>query len=405
MIAFRYLRARRADGFVSLITGLSFAGIALGVATLIIVMAVMNGFRIELVKRILGVNGHIVVTAIGRDLPEYPALVEALRPVPGVINASPMLETQLMISHGNRARGIVLRGHTPQGLAALTPVSSNIRAGALSDLNTGDTLAIGQRLADILGVRIGDTVTLLSPRGVATPFGTAPRLRGFRVAAVFDMGMSLYDETFVFMNMSTASAFLNRPPTGINVLVADPDRVGRAMPAVIAALGDGYNPITWQEANDTFFAALAVERNVMFLILSLIVLVAALNIISGMTMLVKDKTADIAVLRTIGAKRGTVLRVFTLAGASIGCAGTVLGTLVGVLFCHYIEPIRQGIARLLGVSLFDPKVYFLARMPAEVLFSDVAFTAGLALVLSVVAALYPALRAARLQPVEALRYG
>ena len=405
MIAFRYLRARRADGFVSLITGLSFVGIVLGVATLIIVMAVMNGFRIELVQRILGVNGHAVITAVGRDLPEYPALLEAVRGVPGVVSASPTVETQLMISHGNRARGIVLRGHTPEALAALTPVSHNVRAGSLQALQAGNALALGARLADILGVRVGDTVTLLSPRGTVTPFGTAPRIRPYRVGAVFDMGMSLYDETFVFTDLRAASELLNRPPTALNVFVKNPDRVGEIMPALNAALGDDYQALTWQEANDTFFAALAVERNVMFLILSLIILVAALNIVSGMTMLVKDKTADIAVLRTIGAGRGAILRVFTLAGAAIGIAGTVVGTAAGLLFCHYIEPIRQGLSRALGVSLFDPKVYFLARMPAEVLSSDVVFTASMALSLSIVAALYPAFRAARLQPAEALRYG
>ncbi len=410
LIALRYLRARKQDGFVSLITALSFIGIALGVATLIVVMAVMNGFRAELVKSILGVNGHLSIASYGRDLAEYDDIIKHVQAVPLVQRVVPIVESQLMITTAARARGVVMRGVPLEALQALKPLADNMKQGKLEHLQQPNTVILGQRLADGLGVGVGEKISLLSPRGQATPFGTAPRVRSYVVAGIFNMGMSLYDDSFVFMSLQNAQAFTDRTATGIEIFVQNPDATDKLLPPVRAAIDPDPNQrpyalTTWQQANDTFLSALAIERNVMFLILSLIVLVASLNIVSSMTMLVKDKTTDIAVMRTMGASRGMVLRVFMMAGAAIGIVGTSVGLVAGLLFCANIETVRQVISRLLGVSLFDPKVYFLSKMPAQVIVSDVVAVAGMAFVLSVLAALYPALRASRLQPAEALRYG
>jgi lipoprotein-releasing system permease protein len=297
------------------------------------------------------------------------------------------------------------RGVRESDLQKLTEVSGNVLMGSLDSFKQGE-VALGSRLARKLGVSVGDKITLLSPRGTSTPFGTAPRVRAFKVGAIFEIGMSEYDSTFIFMPLGAAQNFL-KTGNGVNALelrIKDPDRVDEEVLPVAQAAGSCCDVVTWQQTNSSFFSALQVERNVMFLILTLILVVAALNIISGLIMLVKDKGRDIAVLRTMGATRGSVLRIFFISGASIGVLGTLAGFVLGVVFCLNIEPLRQFLSSLSGTELFSPEVYFLSRMPAEVDVSEVTSVVLMALGLSFAATLYPAWRAASLDPVEALRY-
>ena len=406
MIAWRYLRARRRDGFISVIAGFSFLGITLGVATLIIVMAVMNGFRTELVNHVLGVNGHLTVAEYGRDIRDYEQKINAIEKIPGVKHAGAMIEAQIMMSANNRNAGVMIRGQSLDMLKRTPLIRDNIKSGSLKALKDGSAVALGSKLAFKLGVGAGDAVTLISPQGRTTPFGTAPRIKSYQVGAIYEMGMSLYDDTFVFMHLPEAQEFFLKPGavSVLDIHVENPDKAETLAPAIIQALNGSAFVTSWQESNKTYFSALAVERNVMFLILSLIILVAALNIISGMIMLVKDKGGDIAVLRTVGASKGAVLRIFFMTGAAIGVTGTLAGLVIGIVFCANIESVRQGISHLLGVPLFDPDVYFLAKMPAEMTVSDTASVIVMALLLTFIATIYPAQRAARLNPAEALRY-
>jgi len=405
LLAFRYLRARRKEGFISVIAGFSFVGIMLGVATLIIVMSVMNGFRTELLSRILGLNGHMFVRGVAGYITDYDSVADKVRNVNGVINVMPLVEGQVMASTPANASGALVRGVRESDLQHLTEVSGNVLMGSLDAFKDGE-VAVGSRLARKLGVSVGDKITLLSPRGTSTPFGTAPRVRAFKVGAIFEVGMSEYDSTFIFMPLTEAQNFL-KTGDGVNALelrIADPDRVNESVLPVAQAAGPCCDVVTWQQTNSSFFSALQVERNVMFLILTLILVVAALNIVSGLIMLVKDKGRDIAVLRTMGATRGSVLRIFFISGASIGVLGTLAGFALGLVFCLNIEPLRQFLSSLSGTELFSPEVYFLSRMPAEVNASEVTSVVLMALGLSFAATLYPAWRAASLDPVEALRY-
>lgn len=406
MVSLRYLRARRREGFISVIAGFSFAGIMLGVATLIIVMAVMNGFRTELLGKILGLNGHMMVRALGTNVSEFDAVAEAIRNVNGVTRVAPMVEGQVMGSSTNGAAGAYVRGMRERDLQELTAVSDNILNGSLADFDTNGGVALGSRLAGALRVAVGDQVTLLSPRGAVTPFGTAPRVRSYPVVAIFQIGMSEYDSSVMFMGLEEAQQFfrVGDAVTALEVMVESPDEVNDYVGPVAQAAGPLLRVWTWQQTNQSFFSALQVERNVMFLILTLILLVAALNIISGLIMLVKDKGRDIAVLRTMGASRGSVMRIFFIAGAAIGVLGTLAGFVLGTVFCANIESLRQGLSALTGTELFSPEVYFLTHMPAEMDPMEVASVVLMSLVLSFGATLYPAWRAASLDPVEALRY-
>jgi len=406
MLALRYLRARRKEGFISVIAGFSFVGIMLGVATLIIVMSVMNGFRIELFDKILGLNGHMLVRPLGGEFTDYAKVADRIKQVPGVEHVLPIVEGQALISTKAASNGAFVRGVREDDLKSLTAVSSNIRFGTLDGFGESRGVAIGIRLANALGVRLGDSITVVSPRGASTPFGTAPRVVRYPVKAIFEIGMSEYDATIAFLPLAQAQKFFNLKDEAqiVEVLIDNPDNVEAMRPAIAAAAGNEMQITDWRQRNATFYNTLQVERNVMFLILTLIVLVAALNIISGMIMLVKDKGRDIGILRTMGAGRGAIMRVFFITGASIGVVGTLAGLILGVVVCWNIESIRQFISWVTSTELFSADVYFLARLPAKMDVGEIVTVVVMALTLSILATLYPSWRAARLAPVEALRY-
>jgi len=406
MLSLRYLRARRREGFISVIAGFSFLGIMLGVATLIIVMAVMNGFRQELLSKILGLNGHLLIQPLESPLTDYAAVADRISKVDGVYLAAPLVEGQALASSPFNASGVVVRGMLGSDLSKLSQISSNIKQGTLDGFDNGQGLAVGRRLAEQLSVRAGDNITLVSPRGAVTPMGTTPRIKAYKIAAVFEIGMSEYDSAFVFMPLSEAQAYFNRAGdvTAIEIYTDDPDRIDRFRQPVTDAAARPIYMIDWRRRNATFFNALQVERNVMFLILTLIVLVAALNIVSGLIMLVKDKSSDIAILRTMGATQGAMMRVFLITGASIGVVGTFVGFLLGTVVCLNIEEIRRFLSWLTNTELFSPELYFLSKLPADMNLKETLAVLVMALGLSLLATLYPSWRAARLDPVEALRY-
>jgi lipoprotein-releasing system permease protein len=407
MLSARYLRARRKEGFISVIAGFSFLGIMLGVATLIIVMAVMNGFRKELLDKILGLNGHIAVQPFESPLTDWKDVADRISRVPGIRLAAPVVDGPALASSPLNATGVFIRGIRAEDLNALTLVAKNITQGTLEGFNERQGVAIGRRLADQLSLHVGDSITLVSQKGAVTPMGVMPRIKPYRIVAVFEIGMSEYDATIVLMPLPDAQAFFNRPDdvSSIEVFTADPDRVEAFRKSVTEAAGRPVLLLDWRGRNSPFFDALQVERNVMFLILTLIVLVAALNIISGLIMLVKDKGSDIAILRTMGTTQGSIMRIFLITGASIGVAGTLTGVLVGLVICANIDSIRQFLSRLTNTDLFPRELYFLSKLPAEIDFSQTTAVVVMALTLSFLATLYPSWRAARLDPIDALRYG
>lgn len=406
MLSGRYLRARRREGFISVIAGFSFLGIMLGVATLIIVMAVMNGFRKELLDKILGLNGHLLVQPLESPLTDWKDVSDRIAQVQGIRLAAPVVDGQGLGSSPFNASGVFIRGIRSQDLVNLTSIAKNIKQGTLEGFDDGQGVAIGRRLADQLSLHAGDSITLVAPKGAVTPMGTTPRIKPYKVAAVFEIGMSEYDSSFVFMPLAEAQAYFNRnnDVTAIEIFTSNPDKVEQFRKLVTEAAGRPIFLVDWRQRNSTFFNALQVERNVMFLILTLIVLVAALNIVSGLIMLVKDKGQDIAVLRTMGASQGAVMRIFLITGASIGVVGTLTGFIVGLLICLNIETIRLFLSWLTNTDLFDPTLYFLSKLPAEIDPGETSAVVIMALTLSFLATLYPSWRAARLDPVEALRY-
>lgn len=406
LLAFRYLRARRKEGFISVIAVFSLLGIFLGVGTLIVVMAVMNGFRQELLSQILGVNGHLAVYGLSDTIEDYDDVAARIREVQGVVAAVPQVQGQVMVTAGEKAGGGIVRAMKPEDLRERPRIAGNIVAGTLDDFQGEHVVAIGEDMAQQFRVGVGDTITLLSPQFTVTTVGSMPRIKTYQVVAIFDIGMYEYDSTFVYMPLEAGQLFFKQPgrANAIEVFVANPEEVGRIRVQIREAAGIDYRTLDWQEANASFFNAITVERNVMFLILSLIILVAAFNITSGQYMLVKGKGRDIAILRTMGATRGTILRIFFLSGATIGIVGTVLGVVGGVLFAENISVIQGWVESLAGTKVFDETVYFLSRLPAELDWMEVVQVVGMSLGLSFLAPLLPAWRAARLDPVEALRY-
>jgi lipoprotein-releasing system permease protein len=405
MVAFRYLRARRQEGFISVIAIFSLLGIMLGVATLIITMAVMDGFRVELLSRILGFNGDINVYAAQGQLSNYAALADQVKMLPGIVAARPVVEGQVMATSKGGASGALVRGMSAADLAAQKLIAQHIDAKALAGFS-GDSVIVGSRLAFRLGLKVGDSITFISPNGSVTAFGTVPRIKSYTIAGTFTVGMYEFDNGVAFMPLDAAQTFFNlaNAVSSLELMVANPDDVHAYDREIVAALGPQVRVFDWQQSNLSFFNAVEVERNVMFLILTLIIVVAAFNIISSMIMLVKDKSHDIAILRTMGATRGMILRIFMLSGASVGIVGTVAGWILGVEFATHIEAIRQFIQSIIGTDLFAAEIYFLTQIPARIDPTEVTTVLAMAFGLSFLATIYPSWRAARLDPVEALRY-
>jgi lipoprotein-releasing system permease protein len=419
MLALRYLRARRREGFISVISFFSFLGIMLGVATLIVVMAVFNGFHAELLGKILGFSGHAAVFRNDQDpIVGYKALQERLSKVDGVTRVISLVEGQAMVSSLKNATGALVRGIGEDDLAKLPDVNNKDLKTAISTPGTLDEkpslqgfvkaggVAIGDGMARRHQLALGSTITLIAPNGPDTVIGNTPRIRDYPVVAIFKMGMSDYDDSVVYMPIEEAMDFFstNNGATSLEIMVQDPDEVGGQVAALLHAAGPDLSVQTWQTRNVAFFNALAVERNVVIMVVSLVVLVAALNIISGLFMLVKDKGSNIAILRTMGATKGAIMRIFFITGAAIGTLGTFAGLGIGLLICVNADNIRKGIQWLSGVDPFNPEFYYLASLPAKIDYTQTFWIVFFALVMSYLATLYPSWKAARLDPVEALRY-
>lgn len=439
MVAGRYLRARRKEAFISVIASLTMVGVAIGVATLIVVMSVMNGFRAELLTKILGLNGHFTAYPIEREFTDYKETVAALEQIDGVSFAVYFVEGQVLASGQGSSTGVTVRGMDEENLKKLELLYNSAEQGGWDQWDETKGIAIGYRLAQTLGVSLGDQVQIINPDGAMTPFGSTPQIRSYPVNVIFDLGMVEFDSFFMYMPLEPAQDYfkmvkevlkpgaqppatgpLDPPPTDEQIDAAY-DRVGEASAAEIF-IDDPDNttvmrqrlqadpsarPLVltdWQQRNETFFSALQVERVVMFTILSMIIIVAAFNIISSLIMLVKDKSADIAVLRTMGATRGAIMRIFSITGTTIGVVGTLSGVVLGLIVAANAEPLRAFVSNTLGVAIFPPEVFFLSSLPSKTDPMEVTVVVCLALGLSFLATLYPAWRAAQYDPVEALRY-
>lgn len=406
MTSWRYLRAKRKEGFISVITGFAFTGIALGVATLIIVMSVMNGFKAELLNRILGINGHIsIVSSAGFPFNNYKKAVADLQSIEGIDTVIPLIEKQLLVSSAHGAEGAMVRGINSEDILRKKVMRDGFAKVDTADFKD-DVVVLGDRLAHKLGVHIDDEVTLISPNGKITAFGSVPRIKSYRVIGTFNMGMFEYDSNYIFMPLEAAQKYfgLKNAVSVIDVSLQDESKLPQMRSMLQRSVSLDAYVYDWKQTNSAFFNAIDVERNVMFLILTLIILVAAFNIITGLIMLVKDKSRDVAVLRTMGATRGMIMRIFVTDGAFIGVIGTAIGVTIGLLFCYNIEAIRQLLQKLSGRELFSSEIYFLSQLPAKVDNTEVLLVVAVTLILSFLATLYPAYRASKYNPAEALRY-
>jgi lipoprotein-releasing system permease protein len=408
-IALRYLKAKRKEGFISVIAIFSFVGIMIGVATLIIVMSVMNGFRYELVGRILGINSHLTVYSRADGIENYQKLVDGLRQIPGVVYANPLVESQVMVAGRGKAVGGLVKGIAVEDLKHKELIADNIIHGELNSLEDKNTIIVGSTLANNLNLEVGDTVKLISPETNSTIVGTVPRIKSYKIGGIFESGMYEYDSTTIFMPIYSAQVHFRykEKASAAEVFVSDANNMEEAHLAVRKLLANNYPStylVDWQQSNASFIDALNVERNVMFLILTLIILVAAFNIISSLIMLVNDKNKNIACLRTMGISSESVMRIFLICGSMIGVTGTFFGFIIGVLFSANINTIKKWLEAATDTTLFNPTIYFLSNLPSRIFVSDVVLIVGMALILSFLATIYPAYKASKSNPADIVRY-
>lgn len=403
-VAFRYLSSSKQEGFVSVIAMFSLLGIAIGVATLIIVLSVMNGFRQELLTRIIGVSGHMWVLPATQNFEDIEGTLSKIKAIPGVKTAQATIERQAVLMHKSQARGLQVHGMLGEDIKSRDILSKNMKFGTLDNFE-GDKVLVGKRLADTLRLNTGDKISLLNPQGNQTAFGNVPKQKSFEVAGIYEIGMNEYDKNVIFIPLAAAQKFflMGSDVSAIEIFVDQVEYAARYAKVIRDTIGDNYRMFDWQHSNSPFFQAVQIERDVMFIILSLIILIAAFNIISSLIMLVKDKTRDIAIMRTMGATKNSILKIFFLTGSSIGVIGTMVGVILGVSITLNLEGIRQALQKIFGVELFAADIYHLTKLPAIMDPTEVLMIVTMGLGLSFAATLYPAWKAARLNPVEALR--
>ncbi|MDR3285674.1 MAG: lipoprotein-releasing ABC transporter permease subunit [Holosporales bacterium] len=406
-IAYRYLVSKKRDGFLSVIAAFSFLGICIGVAVLIIVMSVMGGFREELLSRIIGMKGHVIVHGISSNIREDEAIVKEIQVCDGVVSVCPMIEQHAVISTQDQTRGAVILAMTADVLKKRQLIFDGLKIADLSNFSE-NTVIIGKRMAEVMFIDIGNSISIINPQGKITPFGMVPLQQEFKVVGTFEVGMTEYDKNVILMPLKKAQSFfdLKQKLTQIEIFtekIEKNDEIVGKINKIVQK--ENLRAIGWKFGDSSFFQALQIERNVMFLILTLIILIASFNIISGLIMLVKDKTSDIAIMKTMGASQESILRIFLITGATIGILGTILGIILGIIATKNLNTIIAFIQSLFKVQLFNPEIYFLINFPTKLDYSEVCFISLLTIILSILATIYPSLRAAKLDPVEALRKG
>ncbi len=406
LIALRYLRSKRKESFISVVTGFSLVGIVLGVATLIVVMSVMNGFHKQFLSHVLGIQGHVTLAKADGVFQNYEDLIARLNKIPDITYVAPLVIGQGMATSQSDNSGVIVRGMTAADLKKKPMVYESMNDEELDNFKEGKGVILGISLAQKLNVRIGDAIKIVAPDSTNTVIGNIPRIKTFPVIGLFDVGLYQYNSSTIFMPLSDAQIFFKKydAVTEIEIMLKNPEQLQSIKKQISPLVGDDVKLIDWQKSQEKFFKALEVERTVMFLILTLIILVAALNIISGLIMLVKEKSTNIAILRTIGASKASIIRIFIISGSMIGISGTFLGVILGISFAMNIERIKTALESITGTNLFDPVVYFLTTLPSDLEISSVIKIASMSLIFSVLATAYPAWRASRLTPAEILRY-